>query len=182
MKPEQITSQEKRICYEMAIQVMEVFCKQNKMKMPVIKLSGKTNAPKGDYYKGVINCYIKGNAVPTKVPGYAWSYPGYKADMTPYGVLLHEFGHYIHDYYFKPELNKLPKKETVSSYEPNTGERVAETFKLFCGNPDLLRVLCPTRYNLLIQAGFKPVINKSWREVLSGAHKRYFEVIEKRLK
>lgn len=32
---------------------------------------------------------------PIGVPGFSWSYTGYKADLTPAGVLSHEVGHYI---------------------------------------------------------------------------------------
>ena len=167
----------------MAYEVLEKFCQLNKIKMPKIKVDSVNSDYCGIYESRNkrITVFMKACRVPTKVPGYAWSYPGYKADKTPYGVLLHEFGHYMWDNYYEAEFRKLPKSESVSSYEPDANERCAETFKLFLGNPDLLKVLCPTRYNLIIEAGYKPVINKSWEYVLEGAHIKFFEAIRKKI-
>jgi len=172
-------NKEKQICFDMAHEVLERFCKLNKITMPKIKVKDGPHC--GEYYRKTIFVYPKNCRVPTLNPGYSWSYPGYKADKTPYGVLLHEFGHYMWDCYFAPEFRKLPKNEPVSSYEPNADERCAETFKLFLGNPDLLKVLCPNRYKLMLASGLKPVINLSWEAVLEGAHPKYIAVIRKKI-
>lgn len=86
--------------------------------------------------------------------GMAWSWPGYKIDRTPFGVIVHEFGHHC-DYTFSPggwtfarsaELRALKRgfpKEKVSGYEPNLGEVFAESFRVYATNPALLRAGAP---------------------------------------
>ena len=175
----------KQECFDRAFKIVSNFVIANNVIMPEIVFTEKSE-PKsvycGLYYpsKKLIIIDMKKCRPPTKTPGYAWSYPGYKADKTPYGVLLHEFGHHIyHTHKLSAVLCVLSKKEKVSSYEPTFDERAAETFKLFLGNPDLLRVLCPQRYKTLVDLGFTPVIHKTWQQVLEGAHPKYKQTIEK---
>ena len=98
--------------------------------------------------------------------GYTWSFPGYKVDRTAYGVTAHEFGHYVAKVKrlrFGPSFFAAP---AVSGYEPNASETIAETFKLFITNSDLLKHGSPVRYAALRDAGLKPVIAIPWREML----------------
>lgn len=96
-----------------------------------------------------------------------WSYPGYRVDKEPIGVVAHETGHHIDDIY---KLYKgLPRNiERITSYEPNKYESVAETLKVFITNPDLLRIIAPTRYDFLLSKGLKPFITDKWDEVLTS--------------
>ena len=79
-----------------------------------------------------------------RVPGYSWSFSGYKADLTPIGVLTHEMGHVAHNFIgkqYSAPVTKLRKLEPqVSSYEPNCSETIAEATKLFISNPNLLKL------------------------------------------
>ena len=100
--------------------------------------------------------------------GYSW--PGSVSDCTEFGVYLHEVGHVIH--YSRPDGDALAMKlrksgdKKITGYEPNEYETFAETFRLFFGNPDLLKTGRPRRYNLLLEAGITHPEIKPWREVL----------------
>ena len=130
---------------------------------------------------------VKKCAVATKTPGFKWSYPGYKADLTPIGVLTHELGHVAHNHIkcdYKKHVMAIRKKEAnVSSYEPNIWETVAEATKLFINNPMLLKEGRPFRYEFLInQLGFKPLHELDWRIVLGEAHPKFIEATQRWIK
>jgi hypothetical protein len=102
--------------------------------------------------------------------GYAWSHPAYKIDRTAYGVVAHEYGHYV-DWSLlypsdSPRWKELRKNEKVSGYEPNPSEAFAETMRVFIGNPDLLRRACPNRYHFLIDRGLVPRTDEDFLTVL----------------
>lgn len=108
----------------------------------------------------------------TKKPGFVWTFPGYKADLTPAGVLAHEFGHLIdlHLNFISRKMNFRGESQ-VTSYEPNLSERFAEAIKVFILNPDLLRQGRPKRYEFMIEkAKLRPVIDDDWETVLCNAH------------
>jgi len=112
---------------------------------------------------------------PTGTPGYSWSYPGYKADMTPVGVVTHEIGHYVDELKGFPDIGSWHGEAAVSGYEPNRGEAFAEAFRLFCTNPDLLRTGRMIRWNtLVVSLRFEPDEMMHWEDVLRarGAHER----------
>jgi len=137
--------------------------------------------------KSKISLNIKKCKPPTKTPGFCWSYPGYKADLTPYGVVLHEYGHHIHSLDVKNIKNlfeeKTKSENFVTSYEPNVFESIAEAFKLFLGNPDLLEQGRPKRFNIFFKdLKLKPVINSTWKDVLNNAHPRFIDLAEKWIK
>ena len=120
----------------------------------------------------------------TQNPGFAWSYPGYKADLTPVGVLCHEVGHVSHfsiDLDYQNYVTKIVRVEKpVSSYEPNFMEVIAESMKLFISNPNMLKVGRPKRYKMLTEfMGLQPVHDNAWREVLSAAHPKFIIAAEK---
>jgi hypothetical protein len=137
--------------------------------------------------KSKISINVKKCKPPTKTPGFCWSYPGYKADLTPYGVLLHEYGHHIHSLNVKIIKDLFERKTKfenfVTSYEPNVFESIAEAFKLYLGNPDLLEQGRPARFNIFFkELKLKPVIDLSWKDVLKNAHPRFFDSAEKWIK
>lgn len=117
----------------------------------------------------------------TRVPGFSWSYPGFKADLTPLGVFCHETGHHV-DYTFDPDgISRLrpwrdvvDSEEDVSGYEPNYCESFAEALRLFITNPDLLRVGRPERWEYLTSGlGLMPLHTHTWRRVLQKAHPKF---------
>lgn len=90
-----------------------------------------------------------------------WSFPGSKVDRTPYGVLAHEFGHFVDEVLGYPSRHGFWSKKTnpVSGYEPNNSERFAESMRLFILNPCLLRWGSPQRYAEFLSHGMKPVMS-----------------------
>lgn len=161
-----------------AAQLVKEFCALNHIPRP--RHIAFYDAPSGEcgcYYSRSSTIQICPAACSKEVQNPAnmrWSHPHYFTDRTIYGVLHHEFGHYVHEYLKYP---KLPPKHKITSYEPNMSERFAETMKLFLGNPDLLREYAPARYNKMISLGLKPVYNTPWREVMArdGMSRRFID-------
>jgi hypothetical protein len=132
---------------------------------------------------------VKKTRPQTITPGFAWSFTGFKADMTAPGVLAHEFGHHVHNMLIgihgnstllkairKVKKNELP----VSGYEPNSYETFAEAIRLFILNPNLLRLGRPIRWAFLTQGlGLKPLHDISWQEILVHAHPKIISSAEK---
>lgn len=174
-----VPSQEEQ--HQMALQEIALFLKNNpQIPMPKITrvdkmwAKGECSYPSKDR---VCRIKLKKTLTPvTKTPGFAWSFPGYKADMTQIGVLAHEFGHAVHfalmDRTLWKTFQEMTKGESnVTSYEPNHDEKFAEAFKLFLTNPDFLKVGRPMRYKFLTEVlGLVPNHNEPWTKVLSGSH------------
>lgn len=131
---------------------------------------------------------IKKCRVATRVPGWSWSYPGYKADLTPYGVICHEFGHHV-DHVLggvrgmskrKAWKEVIEHEDSVSSYEPNHCEAFAEAFRLFLTNPGMLKAARPERWEYFTETlGFSPPHASSWKTVLKHAHPRIISAAER---
>lgn len=153
---------------------IEKFCQLNKI--PIPKIINKDLNSYGLYIWGKDNIYvnIRRAKTPIRTPGFSWSYTGYKADLTIAGVLAHECGHYIDDYFNRASKKIKPfigKETNVSSYEPNAEEKFAESMKLFILNPDLLKTGRPMRYKFLTEVvNLKPEISDPWEIVLQNAH------------
>jgi len=170
----------KKELFEQGMIVCDEFLSKNNIKPPIIIAKNFDNnvKEKGCYYyhDKIIHVNFSKCRLPVKTPGYSWTYPGYKADLTPMGVLAHEMGHHIDN------LNNLyklmPKTPKVSGYEPNDKEIVAETLRLFILNPDLLRIISFNRYKFLNER-FVPVITQTWEEVLVNAHIKFKNTINK---
>ena len=121
-----------------------------------------------------------------KKPGTGYSWPGSVSDRTVRGVYLHEVGHVVHGQ-LKNEwavLNALRRLggPRVTSYEPNGEEAFAETFRLFAGNPALLREGRPWRYEFLLRHGINPIADmpRSWERGLVGkAPQRFYDQCER---
>lgn len=122
---------------------------------------------------------------PVRTPGYSWSFTGYKADLTSYGILAHELGHWWH--FQEPRRDDITlaarllamDERAVSGYEPNAHETIAEAVRLFILNPDLLRCGRPKRYAYLESMGMRPLHDLSWREVLANAHPKLVRAAER---
>ena len=149
------------------------FLKRNRILIPIVRKSSSLTAT-GDYTSaggGKVRINVDRSATPTKNPdNYRWSFPGYKIDRTPYGVVAHEFGHHV-DATLDFPSRRLPrgwKQKRISGYEPNNAESFAETMKLFITNPDLLRAGAPIRYRYLQKLDLVAVDDMPWRDVLAG--------------
>jgi hypothetical protein len=125
-----------------------------------------------------------------RTPGFAWSYPGYKADRTIAGVIVHELGHHIWDvrvergilgHMFQLDWDlTIADEARVSSYEPVPEEAFAESIKLYGLNPDLLRVGRPERFYALHDHLELPEPHRTpWRDVLVNAHPKLIAAAEK---
>jgi len=142
---------------------------------------------RGWYWFGTVFVNLKKTRTPVKVPGFQWSYTGYKADLTTPGVLAHEVGHHVHF-----ELDRVRGEHVlgkvravyaieppVSGYEPNPYEVFAESMRLFILNPMLLAEGRPERYSMLIKLNLQPLHHAPWREVLVNAHPKIIAAAER---
>lgn len=167
------------------------FCNINNIKFPNIYIQ-KTMPGTFDhnlygYYKYSYNkrkkfimLNINNLKIPTRNPGYSWSYPGYVIDATPFGILCHEFGHYItcHNKKLRKDFSFIKNLEApVSSREYNLDERMAEAVRLFLTNPQLLKKGRPKRYKILSDY-FNPVITSRWKTVLKNADLKFITATE----
>jgi len=142
-----------------------------------------------DFQTSTLFVNVKKSRPQTITPGFAWSFTGFKSDMTAPGILSHEIGHHIHNCLivlrdntnFLKAIKKIRKNEyPVSGYEPNSYETFAEMIRLFVLNPNLLRLGRPIRWAFLTQGlNFKPLHDVHWREILVHAHPKIIASAEK---
>ncbi|MCK5131686.1 MAG: hypothetical protein KAR40_05985 [Candidatus Sabulitectum sp.] len=153
------------------------FLELNGIRLPEFKEGCKNY---GEYHRGLVRYNIARSSVPALNPVRRWSYPGYKADRTIYGIIAHECGHHIwfeKTVFFNRkqwgkwvEITKTTKR--ISSYEPNYHESFAETSRLFILNPTLLKEAVPGRYDFLTQElELKPSIDRHWTKILKDSPK-----------
>lgn len=172
---------------EKSVKHIQDFLKKNGLPVPEFVMHEYPDAKNkfqktGHYSRKEGKVYL--NAANTRNPvmkpgGMQWSYPGYKVDKTPLGVLAHEIGHHI-DHTKQFDTDSFPYKgEKVTGYEPTVHEAIAESLRLFMLNPDLLRTIAPKRYQYFIDNGLKPTVRGSWKDVLHGAPQAYFDQIER---
>lgn len=175
--------QHKDECEQYGRDIISRFCKLNKIDQPII-----TNKKCDPRYYGFYSygsneiVYDKKQCrVSVNVPGFQWAYTGYKADVTVAGILSHEMGHYVDDYFGYPSqrIKRFVRKEkSVSSYEPDGCEIFAEAFRLFLLNPNLLQLACPRRYEFLTEKCCRnliPFFETSWDVNLRNAHPRILD-------
>jgi hypothetical protein len=138
----------------------------------------------GLYYAGHVFVNLPRCAMPVHKPAVrSWSWPGWKTDRTPVGVVAHETGHHV-EYAMRVDkrldrdngsawraLLATTKGRTVSGYEPVPDEAWAETLRVFILNPDILRRALPARYAFITDCGLRAVprlLRKGWRAVLAN--------------
>lgn len=195
---------EKHEAYQEARELCDSFLERNELPQPKRYLTTPDDSRRppgrnpwsvnGWYWNDTIFVNVKRSKTPVKTPGFAWSYTGFKADMTAPGILAHELGHYVKDIIdqkidrkhravFRKNIQAISEVEpNVSSYEPNADERWAEAFRLFVLNPDLLRVGRPVRYDFFLHLRLRPVNPLPWREVLANAHPKLIKAAESWIK
>lgn len=139
---------------EKSVEHIQDFLKKNNLPVPEFIMheypDAKNKFQKVGHYsrkEGKVYLNVANTRNPVMNPGgMQWSYPGYKVDKTPLGVLAHEIGHHI-DHSMKFDENSFPYKgEKVTGYEPTVHEAIAESLRLFILNPDLLKTVAPKRY------------------------------------
>jgi hypothetical protein len=145
----------------------------------------------GFYWFGTLFVNLRKSRTPVKVPGFSWSYTGFKADLTAPGILAHETGHHVHFHMdkkhspreFLEKIKLIAGGETaVSGYEPNVFEVFAEAMRLFILNPELLKAGRPKRYELITALGLKPLHAAPWQDVLKNAHPKLVKATENWIK
>lgn len=180
---------DKRIQLLQAVALCSEFCERNGIYLPTIGESDRTRHL--GYYTArgeriVINptrCSVASSSP------YAWTWPGYKADLTVIGVVAHELGHHWHWVFTRGKwraLTDIYRREVSRHEEPttsygrrNAGEAIAEAFKLFVTNPNLLLVYGPLAYGFFRQCGLVPVVTSTWREILERSP-RHVAAVERR--
>lgn len=173
-------------------QLVRDFCRRHELRPPSIQHGDIPHAALhtglgrgqalGLHFRGVIMVDLDLCVMPARRPGYAWSYPGYRADITPLGVHAHELGHYVL-HHLKSTISRaewdahraawasvVHAEQPCTGYEPNEDEAFCEAFKIFVTNPDLLALGRPQRHRFLLGMGLEPLHSMCWREVLQHAH------------
>lgn len=171
----------KEVLFEQARQLAEEFCKVNDL--PIIPVYEDARLRGfGVYEHDKVKVNVRSTATPLQKRGRVWSFPGHKSDRTAAGVVCHEFGHHA---YFNRRLPRgwrevVQATKPITSYEPSIGEAYAETARLFILNPDLLRLGRPERYEYLTKFhGLRPVVDVSWRTVMTYAPEHILLAAEK---
>lgn len=92
-------------------------------------------------------------ATPAEGIAMRWSFPGYKIDRTPVGVVAHEVGHHVDHMLGYPsrtaEWRSAMRGDKVSSYEPNASEAFAESMRILITNFFFLGAVAPKRFMFL---------------------------------
>ncbi len=182
---------DKHLLFQLGQERVEKFCTLNNIPIPVITNTTSDNwyVDACAYYRpdtegtrkyttpGINICLERCGYPCTQSPSRNWSWPASITDRTPYGVLAHELGHHC-DWltgvrkgsYFSEyceEVMHLAQEPAITSYAPNPAEWLAEMFRLFTTNPDLLKHLRPKTHALLLHK-WKPMGKLDWRVVLGS--------------
>lgn len=169
---------EKQDLANKAIEEMTRFCLNHNLIIPEIKYVTKEDriAPSkfgvcAYYRNNVITLELKACAR-IGLAGREWSFPHYRIDRTPYGVIAHELGHHV-DF---SSLNNNQRKEfeiaiigsrKITNYEPNIRESFAETFRLYFTNPSLLEKWSPQRFKFMKKYWTSLYADQEWEEILT---------------
>jgi hypothetical protein len=199
----------RNVLHLQALKLCTEFCELNQIPMPTVqqkkavRVKGKRNVTAGYYspHRLVIQVYVELCNPPSRSP-YAWTWPGYTADLTVLGVLAHELGHHWH--WTRPESQTMhpftlcmtstwkplavmyskevkPYEKPVTSYgATNSSEGIAEAFKVFVTNPTLLLALHPFHYAFFMRRGLQPAVTSHWSEILSESQ-RHLDVVQRKL-
>lgn len=119
------------------------------------------------------------------LPGRGYSWPRHCSDRTELGVLAHEMGHHVHQSlapdYAKHLRQIFPRKGLrVTGYEPNVDESIAESFRLYLLNPDLLYGGRRPRFNFFErEMKLRTIEDRSWEEALGDCPTRITTAAER---
>lgn len=199
---------DKEALYAAGVLLAENFCAENGIAMPAVSRLAPTDRlyhlATCAYYRPHLGITIMVEKCANRgYGGRAWSWPAYTVDRTPYGVIQHELAHHVDHCRSEAALSRDDvqslfswKIHEASGEPPMTGylgtdaqaptffmEWFAEIFRVFITNPDLCAKLRPKFYAAVTARGIKPVIDGSWRDVLSrhGATPRIMEQTAKKV-
>ncbi len=164
---------------DLGIDLVNKFCQINGFDKPKINLYWNArydrSKPCGWYSSKTNDITIMPNRCAR--PNPQWSWPSFTSDRTPYGVVAHEFGHYVEDNLSVDIMgirslvsycHKYSDEPPITSYAPNNDEWFAEMFKLFLTNPDLLRLIRPKTYNIFVgKFKLKPAVTTNYVDTLN---------------
>ena len=191
--------EQKLALYHAGVSRARQFCHHNKIVEPDFILKGLTknrsdrldstglyDPDRGPY--GTVFVNLPECASPVHKPHHmCWSWPAYKTDRTPMGVVCHEVGHH-----FQFRLMKLRRwtrnwtliavnTPKITSYEPVPSEAFAETMRLFILNPVLLWKYSPKRYEFIVDVlGLEPIEERDPYQVVGNVNynKRLSELLK----
>ena len=200
---------DKESLFHQGVKLAEAWCALNQIPMPAID---RLNPKERNYHIGTCAYYrpttihiMVEKCAANGMGGRAWSWPGYKIDRTPYGVIQHELGHHVDTVrtpglyrkqialtdLFSHRLYQLTDNEppltgylgTDTNHATFYMEWFAENLRLFVTNPDLSLKLRPRFFNAAFNAGLRPVHNETWEEILlaHGATERIVEQARKQI-
>lgn len=175
------------------LQLAAEFCHANRLAQPgvsVVDPAAWRFPSTCAYYRQDVITICPDRCAHIGTAGRAWSYPGYVIDRTPHGVVAHELGHHV-DFTrsdakgayggdFSTAMRKATGEPKLTNYCPNDWEWFAEIFRLFVTNSDLLRAVRPRAHAAIVDAGYRPVVDRPWRDVLAGAPPRAIDMAGKK--
>lgn len=193
-------SDTKNILATIGIDHAWLFCEQNKIPQPKMNISRDLNDPLSERIRSFATCgYYRSGEIFVSVPLCAhqspmYSWAGFIADRTPYGVIQHELGHHVDEWKtgrnlyrtargnnFSDMIREKSGEKAITSYSPNSMEWFAEIFRLFATNPALLQKIRPLAYKAIVESGIEPIVGESEIEILKmfEAHPRIYERMNK---
>lgn len=118
-----------------------------------------------------------------------WNWPGSTVDREPFGVISHEFSHFLDEIssgkegkWYSSLVRMESKEPKLTNYCPNDSEWFAEMGRLFITNHALLKEVRPRTWNILTRK-WKPVSKPNWIEELGeGIPERIITSLENKIK
>lgn len=174
--------------FRYGVKLAERFCEVNALPMPAVN-----RIEKGDWHfsvcaffrpdvptralrdNGISICVEECAEASTGSSPMRRSWPGFITDRTPTGAIAHEIGHHAdwtagsarRTYWseYSSQVRKRSKEKKLTSYCDGDHEWFAEMFRLFVTNPDLMRIVRPATFRILLER-WKPVVETTWLETL----------------
>jgi hypothetical protein len=165
----------KQYMFWLGNELLQAWCSANKVDPPSVNAQwiGACDFDVCAYYRSSVIYIWPNKCAAIGTAGRQWSYPGYCVDRTPFGVLAHELGHHVDKQHGAAGGTLSHAWRTVdpkplTGYCPNDNEWFAELFRLFVTNPDLLRAIRPSTWQLFAQQ-WTSVETRKWTDVLASA-------------
>lgn len=187
----------KRQLCEMSINLIDKFCELNNIPKPKFDIDWETGTTQtegiacGHFTFGTDVLHLQPNRCANPNPNRDW--PGFFYDRTCYGVMCHEFAHYVDNLspslfnvkLISTELRQISNEPSFNKDPKDDYEYFADVFKLFVTNPDLLRITRPSVFKLLTETyKLSPIILEDYKTVLNkfSAPNKIFERIDLEIK
>lgn len=159
----------------------DTFCKMNGFVVPTIKRKNMLGLYGMCFYrdeKTRIAINVDYCNLPCQRVGFDKNWPGAPNDLTPYGIVLHEIGHYIH---FREEdddkllayVRARASESKINTASKCVREDFAEAVRILISNPLLLKEGRPKRYKVLTEVfGLKTFRSNGWEANFTCMPKR----------